>query len=645
MRRRSPSSPTRSPAAGMHHAWLLVGPEGVGKATLAYHFARMVARRGRWAARRAATASIPCSARSRRCRIPICFVIRRAWNDKTKRYSQWIGVDEVRRLRAFLGTYGGRGRLARGHRRPRRRAQPERGQRAAEGSGRAAAAHAVPADLERRGTASRHHPLAHAGRFASRLLAEDDLAKAVRRGARSRRARGRCQDACHRTRAEPRQRAARARARSRARASSSTARSLQAFATPCPSLTAGGCIARSSGSPSTAETERLELYLSLLLGLIERLIRVARDGRRARQRQGARARQATRIAGAISPHGPKPGRRSREAKAEALALNLDRSLLVLETWFRLQSGRARTSCLASERGALAGPARAEAIPSPPWRTSGPITSPPPSPIRTTRPISATPMRPIATDALARFRRLQGRDVFFLTGTDEHGIKMLQTAKDARHHRRPSLPTATRRTSATWSRALDCSNDDFIRTREERHKRACQELWRRMQATGDIYLGKYAGWYSVRDEAYYDESELKEAADGQQAVAARHAGRMGRGGELFLQAVGLSGKAACPLRGASRVHRTRHAGERGEELRARRPPGSLDLAHHLRLGHPRPGRSEAHHVCVGRCADQLSDRRRLSRRADPKASSAIGLPTCISSARTSSASTPSIGRPS
>jgi methionyl-tRNA synthetase len=63
------------------------------------------------------------------------------------------------------------------------------------------------------------------------------------------------------------------------------------------------------------------------------------------------------------------------------------------------------------------------------------------------------------------------------------------------------------------RVLECSNDDFISTREARHKRSCQELWRRMQAAGDIYLGKYAGWYSVRDEAYYDESELKEGADG------------------------------------------------------------------------------------------------------------------------------------
>jgi methionyl-tRNA synthetase len=119
---------------------------------------------------------------------------------------------------------------------------------------------------------------------------------------------------------------------------------------------------------------------------------------------------------------------------------------------------------------------------------------------------------VATDALARFRRLQGRDVFFLTGTDEHGIKMLQTAKSQGI---TPAELADRNTPKfrDMVRVLNCSNDDFITTREERHKRSCQELWRRMQAAGDIYLDTYAGWYSVRDEAYYDESELKENADG------------------------------------------------------------------------------------------------------------------------------------
>ncbi len=119
---------------------------------------------------------------------------------------------------------------------------------------------------------------------------------------------------------------------------------------------------------------------------------------------------------------------------------------------------------------------------------------------------------VATDVLARFRRLQGMDVFFLTGTDEHGVKMLQTA---RKHGITPAELADRNTPRFRDMvvALNCSNDDFIRTREVRHARACEELWRRMQANGDIYLSTYAGWYSVRDEAYYDESELKGGPDG------------------------------------------------------------------------------------------------------------------------------------
>ena len=124
---------------------------------------------------------------------------------------------------------------------------------------------------------------------------------------------------------------------------------------------------------------------------------------------------------------------------------------------------------------------------------------------------------VATDAFARFRRLQGMDVFFLTGTDEHGVKMLQTAK-----KQGITPAelADRNTPRfrDMVAALDCSNDDFISTREERHKRACEELWRRMEKNGDIYLDKYAGWYSVRDEAYYDESELKQSADDGQKLS-------------------------------------------------------------------------------------------------------------------------------
>jgi methionyl-tRNA synthetase len=119
---------------------------------------------------------------------------------------------------------------------------------------------------------------------------------------------------------------------------------------------------------------------------------------------------------------------------------------------------------------------------------------------------------IATDVMARFKRLDGYDVFFLTGTDEHGQKVEKAAADAGL----DPQTFTDRVSADFramTDAMGVSYDDWIRTTEPRHKRSCAELWRRIAANGDIYLGHYEGWYAVRDEAFYDESELTTRPDG------------------------------------------------------------------------------------------------------------------------------------
>jgi methionyl-tRNA synthetase len=114
---------------------------------------------------------------------------------------------------------------------------------------------------------------------------------------------------------------------------------------------------------------------------------------------------------------------------------------------------------------------------------------------------------IATDAIARFMRLDGYDVFFLTGTDEHGIKMVQTAAKEGLTPRELVARNVPPFQAMDDR-LNCSYDEFIRTTEPRHHVSSQAIWAAMQANGDIYLSKYAGWYSVRDEAYYDESETR-----------------------------------------------------------------------------------------------------------------------------------------
>jgi methionyl-tRNA synthetase len=119
---------------------------------------------------------------------------------------------------------------------------------------------------------------------------------------------------------------------------------------------------------------------------------------------------------------------------------------------------------------------------------------------------------IAADVMARFMRLSGHDTFFLTGTDEHGQKVAKSAEKAGVSPQEICDRNSqhfRRLVQTGENLLNVSNDDFIRTTEERHKKAAQELWRRIEANGYIYKDNYGGWYAVRDEAYYGENELVE----------------------------------------------------------------------------------------------------------------------------------------
>jgi methionyl-tRNA synthetase len=118
---------------------------------------------------------------------------------------------------------------------------------------------------------------------------------------------------------------------------------------------------------------------------------------------------------------------------------------------------------------------------------------------------------IATDALARFQRLEGKDVFFLTGTDEHGLKMVQTAA-AEGLSVEELAARNAGRFKAMDERLNISFDRYIRTTEAQHHRSSQTIWNRMQQNGDIYIDTYAGWYSVRDEAYYAEDETTVGED-------------------------------------------------------------------------------------------------------------------------------------
>jgi methionyl-tRNA synthetase len=115
---------------------------------------------------------------------------------------------------------------------------------------------------------------------------------------------------------------------------------------------------------------------------------------------------------------------------------------------------------------------------------------------------------IAADVVARFQRLRGREVRFQTGTDEHGLKMAQKARDLGKTPRELADEMSGHFKDLFD-ALNISYDRFIRTTDADHHRASQAIWQAMEAKGDLYLDRYEGWYSVRDEAYYDEKELVE----------------------------------------------------------------------------------------------------------------------------------------
>ena len=113
---------------------------------------------------------------------------------------------------------------------------------------------------------------------------------------------------------------------------------------------------------------------------------------------------------------------------------------------------------------------------------------------------------IAADAIARFKRLDGYDVFFLTGTDEHGLKVQKKAKEMGVDPKKYVDDISKE-FIKLSISLDCSNNDFIRTTDERHIKNVHSIWKILFDKGDIYLDQYSGWYSITDEAFYNEEEL------------------------------------------------------------------------------------------------------------------------------------------
>jgi methionyl-tRNA synthetase len=126
---------------------------------------------------------------------------------------------------------------------------------------------------------------------------------------------------------------------------------------------------------------------------------------------------------------------------------------------------------------------------------------------------------IIADFFARFKRIDGFDVNFLTGTDEHGLK-IQRAAEKKGLDTLKFCDEISKTFRDLSKLLNLTNTDFIRTTEDRHKKSVQNLWKELEKNDDIYLSKYSGWYSVSDEAFYTEDEIEEVDGNKVAKSSR-----------------------------------------------------------------------------------------------------------------------------
>ncbi|EUA50673.1 methionyl-tRNA synthetase [Mycobacterium xenopi 3993] len=218
---------------------------------------------------------------------------------------------------------------------------------------------------------------------------------------------------------------------------------------------------------------------------------------------------------------------------------------------------------------------------------------------------------IATDAIARFKRLDGFDVRFLTGTDEHGLKMAEAAAAE------GLPTAelARRNSDVFQRLqerLNISFDRFIRTTDPDHHEASKAIWKRMADAGDIYLDTYSGWYSVRDERFFVESETRVLDDGTRIATETGAPLTWTEEQTYFFRLSAYTDKLLAHYEANPISSARGATQRGGQFRLGRPARPVDLPDVVRLGDTGARSSRPCHVCVGRRADQLFDRRRLSR---------------------------------
>ena len=252
---------------------------------------------------------------------------------------------------------------------------------------------------------------------------------------------------------------------------------------------------------------------------------------------------------------------------------------------------------------------------------------------------------LATDVLARWKRLDGHEVFFLTGTDEHGQKVEKAAQDAGMDPQAFTDQVSQSFRALAER-MGFSNDDFIRTTEPRHKRGlhrrCGRRWRSAARSTSAH---YEGWYAVRDEAFYGAGRARPSATGAKYAPTGAPVEWVKEPSYFFRLSNWQDRLLEFYEAQPGLHRARLAAQRGDQLRA--SPAcrtSRSPAPASRWGMPVPG--DAEHVMYV-WLDALTNYITavgLSRMRRGRAGGS-GRPTSISSARTSCASTRSTGRPS
>ena len=249
------------------------------------------------------------------------------------------------------------------------------------------------------------------------------------------------------------------------------------------------------------------------------------------------------------------------------------------------------------------------------------------------------------DIITRWHRQRGESVWYLTGTDEHGQKVLRKADQNGVSPQDWVDKLVEEEWKPLLETIDIANDDYIRTTEQRHLDGAKAFWQALYERDAVYKGAFSRLLQRRRRGVRRRRRRRRRRGRRRGLqglqARRQPGRAHDGGELLLPAQRLPAEAPRLLRGQPRLHPARVGAQRADRVRQARPARPVDLALDVRLGHPGAVGRQARHVRLDRGAAQLRDGRRATA-STTSGSRSCGRPTSTSSARTSPGSTPSSG---